>query len=149
MLPYQPGPVFHPMAGPPHIAIPGYAYPPFHGPFPAAEASAMKSGAETPAQPFAAPAHGVDPSRNHQPPLQVKDRHAYPSNFSNQRPMQHPGGPLNHQWSYHRASGPGENLPMPPVVRPSAFIRAPFYGPAPGFMVGPSFPGNNLNPHSV
>ncbi|XP_031389019.1 la-related protein 1A isoform X2 [Punica granatum] len=142
MLPYQPGPMFPPMVGPPHVAVPGYAYPPFPGPFHAVEAPPMKSGAETPAQPFVPPAHGVDPSRNVQPPPQGGDPNAYPSKFSNIRPsMQQPAGPLNHQWNHQRAYGLGENLPMPPVVGPRAFVRAPFYGPAPGFMVGPSFPG--------
>ncbi|KAK4762990.1 hypothetical protein SAY86_008758 [Trapa natans] len=142
ILPYQPGLAFHPMAGPSHIAIPGYAYPPFHGPFPATEAPTMKSGADTAAQPLAPPVYGIDPNRNHQPLPQAGDPSAYPSKLSNRRPsMEHPSGPFNHHWRHQQTFGPGENLHMPPVVGPRAFVRAPFYGPAHGFMVGPGFPG--------
>lgn len=149
MLPYQSGPFIHPMAGPPHMAVAGYIYPPFPGPFPVAEAPPLKSGAEIPAQPFATPVHGVDPSRNLQPPQQGGNPNVYPSKFSNRRPnIQQPCGPLDHQRNHQRPSGPGENLPMPPVVAPRPFVRAPSFGPAPGFVVGPSFHSNNLNPHS-
>ncbi|KAK4764903.1 hypothetical protein SAY86_025993 [Trapa natans] len=53
--------------------------------------------------------------------------------------MQHPGGHLDHQLNHQRLFGPRENLPMPPVVGPRPFMRVPFYGPAPRFIVGPSF----------
>ncbi|KAK4777749.1 hypothetical protein SAY87_017936 [Trapa incisa] len=143
MLPYQSGPVFHSMVVPPQMAIPGYAYPPFHGSFPATEAQhPMKSGAETPAQPSAFPSHGIDPNRNNQPQSQAGDPIAYPSKLSHRRPsMQYPGGPFNLRWSHQQTFGPGENLPMPPVVGQRAFVRSPFYGPAHGFMASPSFTG--------
>ncbi|GMY24183.1 la-related protein 1A [Fagus crenata] len=142
-LPYhQPSipPVFHTMVPPPHIAVPGYAYPPGPGRFPTVETHLVKSGCETPPQALP-PGHGVDASRNVQPPPRV-DPNAYVVNFSNRRPnMQEPGGHLNHPWHHQRAFSPRDNIPMQQGIGPRAFGGPPFFGPAPGFMVGSSFYG--------
>ncbi|XVE79731.1 hypothetical protein DITRI_Ditri14bG0080400 [Diplodiscus trichospermus] len=138
---YQPPmpPVFHAMVPPPHIAVPGYAYQPIHGPFPAIDPQLVKSGSETTMQAFGPP--GIDASRNMQPPPRG-DPNAYPANFSNRRSnMQEPSGHLNPGWNQQRAFNPREPIPINQGVGPRPFARPPFFGPAPGFMVGPSFPG--------
>ncbi|KAK6246928.1 hypothetical protein QUC31_018493 [Theobroma cacao] len=140
---YQPPipPVFHAMVPPPHIAVSGYAYQPVPGPFPGIESQLVNSGSETTMQAFGPPLQGIDPGRNVQPPPRG-DPNAYPANFSNRRPnMQEPGGHLNPGWNHQRAFNPRETIPMQQGVGPRPFVRPPFFGPAPGFMVGPSFPG--------
>ncbi|KAK9999855.1 hypothetical protein SO802_019458 [Lithocarpus litseifolius] len=136
-LPYhQPPmpPVFHTMVPPPHI---GYAYPPGPGRFPTVETHLVKSGCETPPQALVPPGHGIDASRNAQPPP-----NAYVVNFSNRRPsMQETGGRFNHAWHHQRALNPRDNMPMQQGIGPRAFGGPPFFGPAPGFMVGSSFYG--------
>lgn len=149
-LPYhQPSipPVFHAMVPPPHIAVPGYAYPPCPGPFPSVETHLVKSGCETPPQALVPPGHGIEASRNVQPPPRV-DPNAYVVNFSNNRRpnMQEPGGHFNYAWHHQRAFNPRDNIPVQQGVGPRAFRGLPFFGPAPGFMVGPGFPGNYLIP---
>ncbi|XP_059429455.1 la-related protein 1A [Corylus avellana] len=142
-LPYhQPliPPVFHTMVPPPHIAVPGYAYPPCPGPFPSAETHLVKSGCEPPPQALVPPGHGIEASRNVQPPPRV-DPNAYVVNFSNRRPnMQEPGGHFNYAWHHQRAFNPRDNIPVQQGVGPRAFRGLPFFGPAPGFMV-PGFSG--------
>ncbi|KAK7817698.1 la-related protein 1a [Quercus suber] len=136
-LPYhQPPmpPVFHTMVPPPNI---GYAYRPGPGRFPTVETHLVKSGCETPPQALVPPGHGVDASRNVQPPPNT-----YVVNFSNRRPsMQEPGGHFNHAWHHQRALNPRDNIPMQQGIGPRAFGGPPFFGPAPGFMVGSSFYG--------
>ncbi|XVF68612.1 hypothetical protein PTKIN_Ptkin11bG0015500 [Pterospermum kingtungense] len=143
-LPYyqQPmSPVFPAMVPPSHVAVPGYAYQPVPGPFPGIEPQLVKSGAETTMQAFGPPVQGVDAGRNMQPPPRG-DPNAYPANFSNRRSnMQEPGGHLNPGWNHQRAFNPREPFPMQQGIGPRPFARPPFFGPAPGFMVGPSFPG--------
>ena len=130
-------PVFHTMVPPPHI---GYAYPPGPGRFPTVETHLVKSGCETTPQALVPPGHGVDASRNVQPPP-----NAYAVNFSNRRPiMQEPGGHFNHAWHHQRALNPRDNIPMQQGIGPRAFGGPPFFGPAPGFMVGSSFYGNPM-----
>ncbi|XP_022729264.1 la-related protein 1A-like isoform X2 [Durio zibethinus] len=140
---YQPpmAPVFHAMVPSPHIAVPGYAYHPVPGPFPGIEPQLVKSGCETTMQAFGPPVQGLDASRNMQPSPRG-DPNAYPSNFSNRRPnMQEPGGHLNPGWNHQRAFNPRDPIPMQQGIGPRPFSRPPFFGPAPRFMVGPSFPG--------
>ncbi|XWS74257.1 hypothetical protein CRYUN_Cryun02cG0200000 [Craigia yunnanensis] len=140
---YQPPmpPVFHAMVPPLHIAVPGYAYPPVPGPFPSIEPQLVKSGSETIMHAFGPPVRGIDASRNMRPPPRG-DPNAYPANFSNRRPnMQEPGGHLNPVWNHQRAYNPREHSPMQQGIGPRPFARPPFFGPAPGFMVGPTFPG--------
>lgn len=132
-------PIYHTFVPAPHMGIPGYVCHPCAGPFPSVETPLVKSGGETPGQPFIPAASGVNPSRSQ--PLPQGDPNARAVNFANRRPsMQQPGGP-SQPWN-HRAFGPGETIPMQQVVGPRTYFRAPFYGPAPGFMVGPGFPGN-------
>ncbi|KAG4206902.1 hypothetical protein ERO13_A03G034600v2 [Gossypium hirsutum] len=145
-LPYYQPPVpavFHPMVPPPHIAVPGpgYAYHPVPGPFPGIDPQLVKSGSETTMQAFGPPVQGVDASRNMQLPPRG-DPNAYPANFSNRRPnVQEPGGHFNPGWNHQRAFNPREPIPMQPGVGPRSFARPPFFGPAPGFMIGPGYPG--------
>ncbi|XWS28942.1 hypothetical protein CRYUN_Cryun25bG0115000 [Craigia yunnanensis] len=140
---YQPPmpPVFYAMVPPPHIAVPGYAYQPVPGPLPGIEPQLVKSGSETTMQAFVPPVQGIDASRNMQPPPRG-DPNAYPAIFSNRRPrMQEHGGHLNPGWNHQRAFNPREPIPIQQGIGPRPFARPPFFGPAPGFMVGPSFPG--------
>nr|KJB20257.1 hypothetical protein B456_003G140800 [Gossypium raimondii] len=145
-LPYYQPPVpavFHPMVPPPHIAVPGpgYAYHPVPGPFPGIDPQLVKSGSETTMQAFGPPVQGVDASRNMQLPPRG-DPNAYPANFPNRRPnVQEPGGHFNPGWNHQRAFNPREPIPMQPGVGPRSFARPPFFGPAPGFMIGPGYPG--------
>lgn len=134
-------PIFHTMVPPPpHIAVPGYAYPPpYPGPFPGAES-------QTPVQAFVPPVHAVDAARNVHPHPRG-DPNASAAIFSSRRPhIQEPGGHLNHAWHHQPAFGPRDSVAVPQGVGPRPLVRPAFFGPAPGpgYMVGPSFPGNNL-----
>lgn len=139
-LPYhQPSlaPVFHTMVHPPHIAASGYAYQPYPGPIANVENHIAKSGSETPVQSFVQP---VQPQPRGNP-------NAYGVNFTSRRPnMQEPGGHWNHAWYQQRPFNPRENIPMQQGVGPRPFVRPQFFGPAPGFMVGPNIPGNYIMP---
>ncbi|XP_022752836.1 la-related protein 1A isoform X2 [Durio zibethinus] len=140
---YQPPmpPVFHAMVPPPHFAVPWYAYQSVPGPFPGIETQLVKSGSETTMQAFGPPVQGIDACRNMQPPSRGNPN-AYPTNFSNRRPhMQEPGSHLNPGWNHQQAFNSREPIPMQQGIGPRPFARPPFFGPAPGFMVGPSFPG--------
>ncbi|XP_050369681.1 la-related protein 1A isoform X2 [Argentina anserina] len=137
-LPYhQPPlpPVFHTMVHPPHIAASGYAFQPYPGPITNVENHLVKSGSETPVQGFVQPLH----------PQPRGNPHAYGVNFSSRRPnMQEPGGPggqWNQAWYLQQPLNPRENIPMQQGVGPRPFLRPQFFGPAPGFMVGPGIPG--------
>ncbi|TYJ33502.1 hypothetical protein E1A91_A05G107600v1 [Gossypium mustelinum] len=144
-LPYYqppiPPPVFHPMVPPPqHMAVPGYGYQPVPGPFPGIDPQLVKSGSETTKNAFGPPVQGIDASRNMQPPPRG-DSNAYPANFSNRRPNMQETGHLNPGWNHRRTFNPREPINMPQGMGPRPFARPPFFGPAPGFMVGPNFPG--------
>ncbi|KAJ7960434.1 La-related protein like [Quillaja saponaria] len=143
-LPYQQPsipPVFHAMGPPAHIAIPGYAYPPCPGPFPSVEHHLVKSGCEPPRPAFVPPILAMDANKNVQPPQQG-DPNAYVTKYSNRRPnMQEHVGLQHHVWHHQRAFNPRDNISMHQGVGPRPYIRPPFFGPAPGYMVGPSFPG--------
>ncbi|XVF46377.1 hypothetical protein PTKIN_Ptkin03bG0022200 [Pterospermum kingtungense] len=140
MLPYyQPPmpPVFHAMVPPPHIAVPGYGYQPAPVPFPAFEPQLVKSSEHA----FGPPVQGIDASKNMQPSPRG-DPNAYPAKFSSRRPkMQEPSGHLSPGWNHQRAYNPREPIPLQQGTGPRPFARPPFFGPAPGFMVGPNFPG--------
>lgn len=143
-LPYhQPPmpPVFHSMIVP-HIPVSGYAYPPVTGPLPSVDPHLVKSGSETSMQAFVPPVHGIDSNRSVQPPPRG-DPNAYIVNFPNRRPsLQEPGGHFNPAWHPQRPLGFRDGIQMQQGMGARAFIRPPFFGPAPGFMVGPAFPGN-------
>ncbi|ESR59631.1 hypothetical protein CICLE_v10014180mg [Citrus x clementina] len=133
-------PVFHTMVPPPHFAVPGYAYPPYPGPFPGAEN-------QTPVQAFVPPVHAIDAARNVQPPPPRGDPNASVANFPNRRPnTQEPGGHMNHAWHHQRAFGPRDSVPVPQSIGPRPLVRPAFFGPAPGpgYVVGPGFPGAAL-----
>ncbi|QCE01528.1 la-related protein 1A [Vigna unguiculata] len=143
-LPYlQPvPPIFYPMVPPPHIAVPGYGFPPGPGPFPGVESPLGKPVSQPPpGQAFPPPAHAVDP-KSVQPPVQG-DPNAYAGNFANGRPnIQEQGDHLNHGWHHQRPFPSRPNIPMQHGLGPRPFIRPPFYGPPPGYIVGPGFPGS-------
>ncbi|TKY57085.1 La-related protein 1A [Spatholobus suberectus] len=133
-------PFFHAMVPPPHIAVPGYAFPSGPGPFPGVENPLVKPVSQAPGQAFTPPAHAVD-AKNVQPPVQG-DPNAYAANFSNGRPnIQEQGDHLHHAWHHQRPFPSRANIPMQQGLGPRPFLRPPFYGPPPGYMVGPSFPG--------
>ncbi|PIA53276.1 hypothetical protein AQUCO_00900096v1 [Aquilegia coerulea] len=141
-IPYQQPPippVFHTVVPAPHIPVRDFAYRPTPGPFPHLEPRMVKPGCEAPIQAFVAPGHagGLDAGRGFQPPPRG-DPSAYPNNISNRRyDVQEHGGRFNQTWR-HRGINPTDN-----VNAPMAFVRPPppFFGPAPGFMSGPGFPG--------
>jgi la-related protein 1 len=98
-------------------------------------------------QGFTPPAHAVD-GKNVQPPVQG-DPNAYVVNYPNGRPnIQEQGDHVNHGWHHQRPFPPRGNIPMQHGMGPRPFIRPPFYGPPPGYMVGPSFPGKISNSQS-
>jgi len=138
-------PYFHPMAPPPHIAIPAYAFPPGSGPYPNGENPLVKPVSPAAAgQGFTPPAHAVD-AKHVQPPVQG-DPNAYAVNYPNGRPnIQEQGDHGNHGWHHQRPFPARANIPMQHGMGPRPFIRPPFYGPPPGYMVGPSFPGQISN----
>ncbi|TYI26357.1 hypothetical protein ES332_A05G109400v1 [Gossypium tomentosum] len=125
---------------PQHMAVPGYGYQPVPGPFPGIDPQLVKSGSETTKNAFGPPVQGIDASRNMQPPPRG-DSNAYPANFSNRRPNMQETGHLNPGWNHQRTFNPREPINMPQGMGPRPFARPPFFGPAPGFMVGPNFPG--------
>eukprot|EP00268_Persea_americana_P063695 TRINITY_DN8292_c0_g1_i1.p1 TRINITY_DN8292_c0_g1~~TRINITY_DN8292_c0_g1_i1.p1 ORF type:complete len:682 (+),score=141.97 TRINITY_DN8292_c0_g1_i1:378-2423(+) len=136
-------PVGHTVIPPHHFPVHEYPYPTYPGPFPNAEPHLVKPGSETSVPPFILPSHGrgggIDANRAFRPP-QV-DPSAYNGNFPNGwHAAQEPGGRFNYAWRHHRAFNPRDNVNM---QHPRAFIRPPppFFGPAPGFINGPSFPG--------
>ncbi|KAF5447293.1 hypothetical protein F2P56_032855 [Juglans regia] len=126
-LPYcQPSipPVFHPTVSPSHIAVPGYVYPPSPGLFPSFETQALVP-----------PVHGVDASRNIQPPSQV-DPNAYVVNSFTRRPhMQEPVGHFNPAWHYQGAYNPVDNISLRQGIEPRA-VRGPFFFSPSGWVHG-------------
>lgn len=140
-------PVFPGMVPPPHIPIPGYAYPPFPGPFRNAENQVGKSGSESTMQAFVPPVQSIDAGRNVQPPSPHGDTDASVASFPSMRPMQEPGGHLNYWW--HQQTFNPRGVPVQHGTGPRMLIRPQFFGPAPGFMVGPGLPGNVLSPLSI
>ncbi|KAF9597283.1 hypothetical protein IFM89_016424 [Coptis chinensis] len=132
-------PVFPTVVPAPHIPIREYPYRPFPVPLPNLDPHMVKSGCEAPIQAFVAPGHGggVDSSRGFQPPLRG-DPNVYANNIANRRyDVQEPGVRFNQAWRHQQANNPTDNVSVP-----RAFVRPPpFFGPAPGFMNGPSFPG--------
>jgi la-related protein 1 len=134
-------PFFHPMVPPPHIVVPAYAFPPGPGPYPSGDNPLVKPVSPAAGQGFTPPAHAVD-GKNVQPPVQG-DPNAYVVNYPNGRPnIQEQGDHVNHGWHHQRPFPPRGNIPMQHGMGPRPFIRPPFYGPPPGYMVGPSFPGH-------
>lgn len=128
--------MFPPLVPPP-VPLPGYGYQPCPPPFPGAENQLSKAGGEAPMQGFVSPSHGVDANRNIQPPR--GDPNVNGLTPSSRRPNVPEGGvhpyPL---WHYPRAFGPRDGAMQQAMAR--AYAR-PFFGPAPSFVGGPSFPG--------
>lgn len=132
-------PVFHAMVPPPHIAVPGYAFPPGPGPFPSVENPLVKPASQAPRPAFVPTAHAVD-AKTVQPSVQ-RDPNAYSNISSGRLPMQEQVDHLNNTWHHQRAFPPRTNISMQQGMGTRTFIRPPFYGPPPGYMVAPSFPG--------
>ncbi|KAE8688758.1 hypothetical protein F3Y22_tig00110956pilonHSYRG00142 [Hibiscus syriacus] len=132
-------PVLHAMAPPPHVT--GYANHHVPGPYPGVELQFVKSGSEATKHAFGPPEQGINASRNMWPPR--GDFNAYPANFSNGKPnMQETGGHFNPGWNHQRTFNPREHNTMQQGIGPRPFVRPPFFGPAPGVVVGPNFPGS-------
>ncbi|KAK4279252.1 hypothetical protein QN277_016981 [Acacia crassicarpa] len=132
-------PVFHAMVPPPHIAVPGYAFPPGPGPFPSVENPLAKPPSQAPRQAFVPTVHAVD-GKNVQPSAQG-DPNAYVNISSGRPPMKEQVDHVNNTWHHQRAFPPRTNISMQQGLGTRTFIRPPFYGPPPGYMVAPSFPG--------
>ncbi|XP_015574933.1 la-related protein 1A isoform X1 [Ricinus communis] len=126
-------PVFHAMVPPPHITVPGYAYQPGPAPFPSVEAHLVKSVSDSSTvQSFAQPVNVQPPPRG--------DPNAYAVNFSRRPSVQEPGSHLNHAW-HHRSFSPRDNIAFQQGMGSRPLVRPPYFTTAPGFMVGPTFPG--------
>ncbi|WCJ27544.1 LA RNA-binding protein [Euphorbia peplus] len=128
-------PVFHAMVPPPHIAVPGYAYQSAPAaPFPGVETHVVKSGSDSGSvQPFAPPINVQPPPRG--------DPNSFGANIPNRRPnVPESAGHLNNAW-HQRAFNPRDNIGLQQGMGPRPLVRPPFFAPAPGFMVGPTFPG--------
>ncbi|KAE9614905.1 putative winged helix-turn-helix DNA-binding domain-containing protein [Lupinus albus] len=131
-----PGPPYFHMIPPPHIGVPGYAFLPVPGPFSGVENPAMKPVPQAPRQAFVPPARAVD-AKNVQPQFQGDLNF----NSSSGRPnIQEQGDHLNHAWHQQRPFPARANMPMQQGLGPRPFIRPQFYGPSPGYTIGPSFP---------
>jgi len=52
---------------------------------------------------------------------------------------------LNQLWHHQRAFGPRDNIVLQQGMGPRHLIRPPFFASPPGFMVGPTYPGNCFN----
>ncbi|CAL0318443.1 unnamed protein product [Lupinus luteus] len=129
-------PYFIGIIPPPHVGVPGYAFPPAPGPFPSMENPAMKPAPQVPRQTFVRPAHAVD-AKNVQPPVQGDP------NLRFSKPnIQEQGDHLSHAWHHQRSFPPRANMSMQQGLGPRSFIRHPFFGPNPGYVIGPSFPGH-------
>ncbi|CAL0307496.1 unnamed protein product [Lupinus luteus] len=129
-------PYFHMIPPAPHIGVPGYAFLPIPGPFPSVENPAMKPAPQAPRQAFVPPARPVD-AKNVQPQFQGDLNF----NSSNGRPnIQEQGDNLNHAWHQQRPFHSRGNMPMQQGFGPRPFLRPQFYGPSPGYTIGPSFP---------
>ncbi|KAF7815523.1 la-related protein 1A [Senna tora] len=152
-------PPFHAMVPPPHITVPGYAFPPGPGAFPNVENQLAKPASQTPRQAFIRSAHPVD-AKGVQPPVQG-DPNAFVVNFPNGRPnIQEQGEHLNHAWHHQRQFPARANISMQQGMGQRAFTR-PFHVPPPGYMIDPNFlgpaslwygpmvpPGSIRGPHS-
>ncbi|XP_052209933.1 la-related protein 1A isoform X2 [Diospyros lotus] len=134
-------PVYPNMVPMPHAPAPGYAYQPYPLPFPSVEINMVNSGSEMPMQSFVPPGTDIDANRSFQAQSRG-DPNARVAKFSNRRPnMREPGGHFNPMWNNQRAPGSRDNIAVQQTVGLRAFARPPFYGPAPVFIGGPSFPG--------
>ncbi|GLU02469.1 hypothetical protein SLE2022_197180 [Rubroshorea leprosula] len=123
--------IFPAMLPQPHIAIPGYAYPPLPGHLPGSEAAM---------QAFVPPVQSIDASRNMRPPPRG-DPSLYAVNFSNRRPnMQEPSAHWNPGWHHQRTFAPRDNVPMQQGMGSRPFPRPQFLGPVP-VMIGPGIQG--------
>lgn len=135
-------PVFHPpMVPAPHIPLTGYAFQPCPGPFASVEPHLVKPGCETPMQAFVPQMHAIDSSRSIQPSPRG-DPNGYLVNLPNRRPnMQEAGGHFNHAWNHQRPFGSRDGIHMQQSLGPRTFVRPPYMGPTPGYMIGPSYSG--------
>ncbi|CAL0317559.1 unnamed protein product [Lupinus luteus] len=127
-------PYFHDIIPPPHIGVPGYAFPPAPGPFPSIENPAMKPAPQVARPAFVPPAHAVG-TKNVLPPVQGDP------NFSFAKPnIQDQGDHLSHAWHHRRPFSSRANMPMQQGLGPRPFTTPPLYGPPPGYVIGRSFP---------
>ncbi|KAK9280617.1 hypothetical protein L1049_014312 [Liquidambar formosana] len=104
------------------------------------EAHLAKPGCEMPMQAFVPPVHGIDSHRSRQPSPRG-DPNGYVKLSNRRSNVQEPGGHFNHTWHHQRPFGSRDGIHMQQSIGPRTFVRPPFMGPTPGFMVGPSFPG--------
>lgn len=123
-----------------HLPINEYIYHPYPRQLPNAELHVVKSRCEIPVRPLVPPGQvgHVYATRGFQPP--PDDLNLCNGNFANRRHnIQDPSGHFNYVWRHQRAVDPRDNVNM---QQARAFMRPlpPFFGPAQGFLNGPSFP---------
>lgn len=155
-LPYpqHPGQAMLYPAVPPPPMVNEYGYQACPGPYPS-EPHTVKSG-EPPVPAFISTGQlgGIDGNRNFQPPLRGDTSSWRPSaSHHGSRPHSgHEAGPhFNPTWHHQRTFGPRDNMNMPHGIGPGTFIR-PFsqiFGPAPGYISRPGFPGILTNFWSI
>lgn len=148
---HQPIPPFLPpiVPGPP-LPLHEYGYQPYPPPFPSVEPHMVSSGCGTPMQAFIPPIppRGVDANRSFPPPPRGDPNvwHNHGGNYSRRHNAQESARRFNPSWRQQRVFGPRENVNMQQNMGPKTFVRPvqPVFGPAPGYMGGPGFPGNFL-----
>lgn len=148
-LPYpqQPGqPLLYTAVPPPPHMVSEYGYQagpaPFHP-----EPHILKSG-EPPMPAFipTGQAGGIDGNRSFQPPPRG-DLNTWRPNTSHHGNRPHggheAGSHFNQPWRHQRPFSPRDNMNMPHGMAPGPYIRPfpQFFGPAPGFISRPGFPG--------
>ncbi|MQL97058.1 hypothetical protein Taro_029747 [Colocasia esculenta] len=147
---HQPMPPFLPpiVPGPP-LPLHEYGYQPYPPSFPSVEPRMVSSGSGTPMQGFipAIPPRGIDANRSFPPPPRGDPNvwHNHGGNYTNRRHnAQEPARRFNPGWRHQRAFNPRENVNMQQNIGPKTFVRPvqPVFGPAPGYMSGPGFPGH-------
>lgn len=91
---------------------------------------------------------GPDVIRNIPPHVDPNMWRPNPGSYPHRRPNVHtPPGQFSPSWCPQQVFGPGDNVNMHRGIGPGPFFRpvpTPIYGAAPGFIYGPSFPGNSV-----
>jgi len=144
--------MLYPPVPPPPLMVHEYGYQACPAPFPT-EPHIVKSG-EPPMPPFIPTGQlgGIDGHRNFQPPPRG-DLSTWRPNTGHHSNRPHNGyeaGPhFNQTWRQQRTFGPRDNMNVPHGMGPGNFIRPipQLFGPAPGYINRPGFPGIFSSPH--
>lgn len=142
-------PFFHPVISGPHLPVPDYGYQPYPPPFPNVAPHMVNAGCETPLQAFIPsnpPIVGNDANKSFPPPPRGDPSawHNHGGGYNSQRPnAPESARRFNQGWRHQRGLNPRDNMSARQSVGRKAFSRPvqPFFGPAPGYINGPVFPG--------